>query len=603
MNINPKALLTEALSTNNNEDALQQVASHREAILNYLESAEADETLDLPNPESAWVARVFEALAGPVTVSDEEQAIIDALFSATKGREQELGMIFRTMLLNTLPPALLLFDYWFHGISVIDDKLRRYLLKSPVVQAALSDDARQHSDDPTYRTAADHFVLALASHGLTPLTLFYAIESISGLIEEAIFYSELPEDADFRLQYETDHFTVEPSPLNAEALLEEIEERCDCDGAMARLLLIWTIQIVRYKPFLFRWFKATPLRHGVSLSFTGESERDLNKRWGSDSPLITVGEQLEHVAFDPGTFGKRRAVLRESVRVLRKEHAALNAFDLVCLADQNDYPDWAITTLPTLYIPVGSLHESRQRAWVWREVLQWLPDDVAIDKPEPKQHTLCNGQLIEVLIPKTSIDSFRQIVDRIEKARGINPFPTEIALRGVINQELIDLQLRAHYAGDVAFERSIQIKRKASLKQLLQGVIEDVKRWVPEVEYVTESTFLTLPQEVYAAMYAEPEWWTSLLGTAIYYSASLSEPGAEIHLREAQQDNILRYFVGSTALKVETTALMERFTIPWKLLGDESVITPDQLSSNRVSIHPASDRSLEGVELTVHTTI
>lgn len=293
MNINPKALLVKVLSTPDDENALKQVAAHRKDVLHYLESAEADETLDLLDrePKPAWVARVFETLAGPVTVPDEEKAIIDALFSATKGREQELGMIFRTVLLPSLPVDLLRFDYWFHGVSVIDDKLHSYLINRPVVKAALSDENLENPKDPIHSRVMD-FVFDQVKHGLTPLTLFYAIESVSGLIEEAIFNRELSEDAEFRLIYEASSLSAQPHPLSAEALLEEIEERCNCARVVAQGLLIWLIEVARYKPLLFRWFASSPLKNGVSLSFTGQSNRNLYERWEARSHILQYYERL-----------------------------------------------------------------------------------------------------------------------------------------------------------------------------------------------------------------------------------------------------------------------------------------------------------------------
>ena len=179
----------------------------------------------------------------------------------------------------------------------MDNEIYHYLINRPVVEASLSVENLPDPQAPIHRIV-EAFVFDLVIRGLTPLTLFYAIESISGLLEEAIFFGDLSEEAEVKLIYEAGALSAQPHPLTEVALLEEIEERCNCTQEVARGLLIWLIEVARCKPHLFRWFASSPLNNGVSLFYTGENNHNLAERWKADSRISKYYERLHFDVHD-----------------------------------------------------------------------------------------------------------------------------------------------------------------------------------------------------------------------------------------------------------------------------------------------------------------
>src|SRR5262249_12201220 len=141
------------------------------------------------------------------------------------------------------------------------------LLSTPAVRAALP------------------FSRYLAESGLTPLSIFYAMDGVSYLIERLIKQGRINRTAHVILAEETVSVDQrEHEVLTLDLIIDEIGEVSACGGETARGIYKWLIQVAQYKPFLFPGFRCEPARdgNGVHLFTTPMSFENLFQRWGLD---------------------------------------------------------------------------------------------------------------------------------------------------------------------------------------------------------------------------------------------------------------------------------------------------------------------------------
>jgi len=154
----------------------------------------------------------------------------------------------------------------------------------------------------------------------------------------------------------------------------------------------------------------------------------------------------------------------ESKRIIidemRKFKSRYSDWSLVILADHYNCSNKIVTALPRLYFKVSETDAS----YIWKEVYKLIPNDLEYEKIG----TLCNGELIKIKMP----DETRKIVNDlalcVENARLSNPFSSDNSLYGVINQFVIDYELKARNADNKKLMSDIRNERLELLEDELK---------------------------------------------------------------------------------------------------------------------------------------
>src|SRR5262245_9093814 len=120
-----------------------------------LEFSENERKVLIEHP--AWIARVFEALAGPEDIPEREKAITEAIEKLHEEEDAEIGRAFADALVPTLPKEFRDWDVWFERVQ--------YLRNTTVVQYGMP------------------FAAGLVAYGLTPATFFEAAHGIQLLTD------------------------------------------------------------------------------------------------------------------------------------------------------------------------------------------------------------------------------------------------------------------------------------------------------------------------------------------------------------------------------------------------------------------------------------
>jgi len=264
--IPPHDLLERVIKSPGNEELLGQVRERAEEVLAVLENSESfglsEEEMRSIDP--LWVAEVYEAMAAAAPRGDENSYAAEALFNANQEEEASIGTAFRETLLADLPEYLLHIERWFpQSAPRVDEQERRELIEEPSVQAGMPCTA------------------PLVPYGVTPLTVFYATEAVSSLLDRLMRYEMIRADVPVALEINRVEVEGRDSDLlNVELLVDEIERVTECDGGVARGLYSWSVQAAQYKPFLFGGFRASPRGEGVCLARTEDIYDNLFQRWG-----------------------------------------------------------------------------------------------------------------------------------------------------------------------------------------------------------------------------------------------------------------------------------------------------------------------------------
>lgn len=264
--IPPHDLLERAIKSPGNEELLGQVRERADEVLAALENSESfglsEEELRSVDP--LWVAEVYEAMAAAAPRGDENSYAAEALFNANQEEEASIGTAFRETLLADLPEYLLRIERWFpQSAPRVDEQERRELMEEPSVRAGMP------------------CALPLVPYGVTPLTVFYATEAVSSLLDRMMRYEMIRPDVPVALEMNRVEVEGRGSDLlNVGLLVDEIERVSECHGDIARGLYSWSVQAAQYKPFLFGGFRASPRGEGVCLARTEDVYDNLFQRWG-----------------------------------------------------------------------------------------------------------------------------------------------------------------------------------------------------------------------------------------------------------------------------------------------------------------------------------
>jgi len=434
MNLSPKALLVQLLTSPQNSTLLDESRRRAREIISFLETVESEDELpiDLEQLDPAWVAEVYEALSDDDVLSPEEQTQASALEHATESEEERIGRAFKNDLLAHLPAKL----RSFHHFRELD---------RPELTPADWKDLREST---TVRAAGSE-AEPLLQYGLTPLTVFLATEAVARLSERLLRHGLIPAQEPITFVRPNHHIDVRPALLKSDALMTRITDLTGCEPLTAHCLLSWLLDVALYKPYLFRWFKVSPILEGVRLDQIGDDYTELDERWGLLSEFVAVGERLAAHACNPvyaaprsSKYRQRRSEMREAITNARYRHPSITSWDLIVLADHYPWPAWAIECLPELYLPLEKFPDGSERALLWRKYRFILKDKYEhqiIDN-------LCKEIIYKVLMPKETAEYVHLLVDAIEPARQDHPFPSEGSVDGTFNQAFNDLELLAKAA-------------------------------------------------------------------------------------------------------------------------------------------------------------
>ena len=266
-------LLRRAIVSPGNQDLLREVGRKADEILDYLKEfdfpGELRKVAVAADPQ--WLAELYCALATPDEVSEEDLVTIAELSDGSTEDEKSIGRAFVT-LMSDLPVHLQNLARYLHGLKEFKDDEFTDLQESPVVQAG--------------RPFSDGMVL----YGMTPLTIYYASEGISMLIDRLMRHHVLQPDLPVIIDptNQTDRlmnstavdYSARTQRVGHQMIMLEIVSAAKCSEAAAPKLFDWLIAVARVKPYLFDGFKADPVNNNaVRITRELEFGRDVHKRW------------------------------------------------------------------------------------------------------------------------------------------------------------------------------------------------------------------------------------------------------------------------------------------------------------------------------------
>lgn len=258
-----EVLFTKALRSQGDRSLLREIERNADQILVAMElSVEfgpTEEELKCIDP--SWLAEIYYALSGV----REDIVPGETAFWATADREESIGLAFKNALIPGLSERLKHFETGLRAVPRVASDEIEYLLSTPAASAA--------------RPVSEY----LAERGLTPLSIFHAIDGVSYLLERLAEQDLIGRGGDIVLDEEMVRVDEKESDvLNLGLVIDEIGQVAACEEETAREVYKWLIQVAQYKPFLFPGFRSQPSRGGKGVHLTGThlSFEDLFQRWG-----------------------------------------------------------------------------------------------------------------------------------------------------------------------------------------------------------------------------------------------------------------------------------------------------------------------------------
>jgi len=267
----PESLLTQTLSSPGDQALLQQLKADSRKVLAFLSTGTFEpESGQFCNIEEEWLAQVYEALAGEEIardLSEEETQVLQAI----AGEERDVGCAFREALVADLPIALQDPGVWLGNLQPVSGERQGALLLSPSVVPESVIECK------------------MAEKGITPLSVYLAIEAISEFLLRTIESGHMDTGQTFHLSAPDGRLFIEPESAGVEhsILISEIEAMAECGEAAAEALALWLIDVAAYKPLLLDGFQASRVGERITLEATGRHERNLFRRWVSIPTPLT----------------------------------------------------------------------------------------------------------------------------------------------------------------------------------------------------------------------------------------------------------------------------------------------------------------------------
>ena len=256
-----ESLFTEALRSPDNPEILEKIQTRREEILEALENADRFLLLDeeLNSIDNAWLGKCYEALGVAPLVSKDEGE-----FYATADAEESLGRAFS------------------EGLMTIGREDIQGFLTLAVLPRIHLEEALELLRTPAAVGAGDYSI-PLARVGLTPLSMFYATEAVSYLIERLVNQELVPSEPQILLEEENVLVNRDSHEILTWGLVvDEIQRLSVCEFETAVGVYRWLVQVAQYRPYLFSGFKCSPAKKGQAVALTGTEIRfeNLYQRWG-----------------------------------------------------------------------------------------------------------------------------------------------------------------------------------------------------------------------------------------------------------------------------------------------------------------------------------
>jgi RNA polymerase sigma factor (sigma-70 family) len=275
-------ILKTVLQSPNDGKLLQDLSVHAEEILQALELTEdtiIEKSLDSLSPE--WVASVYQTLFEALAVKNlDAELVASEAWEAHEGEDMNIGKAFRETLLADLTEDLRFPDE-VRSLPKIDENERVRLGRAPDVVGGGPE--------------SEWWL----QHGIRPVTVFYAQEAVSGLLNRYVRRGRLPETP---IVLGDESLTVigddqKSYPLS-NLLREEISCRAECSPEIANALYSWLLLVAQRKAWLFAGFEAEPGPGGATLRLMCTAARFENvyQRWGLTAGARYPAETRETVS-------------------------------------------------------------------------------------------------------------------------------------------------------------------------------------------------------------------------------------------------------------------------------------------------------------------
>jgi RNA polymerase sigma factor (sigma-70 family) len=286
-------LLKKAFRSPNDYEILQQVRQRSDEVLKALEDEEAlgisDEEVESLDP--LWVAEIYEAIAANFEPPPEDAETIQALLDANAQEEYSIGLAYHQALMQDLPDELQRLEKRFTQLPKVGREEREELLATPAARAAMP-----YSEGP-------------AAYGVTPLTVFYATEAVSSVLERLKRYGMLDDKPLTIGRDRVIPYGKSGKTINARSLSKEIASMAYCREDVANAVFPWLIEVAHYKPFLFSGFKAYAVEKDIRLYATEKRYDNLFQRWGIPAqekhPKPPTPEPFDINVLTPGFYNNQ----------------------------------------------------------------------------------------------------------------------------------------------------------------------------------------------------------------------------------------------------------------------------------------------------------
>ncbi len=268
-------LLRDALLSPGNNDLLKMIHTRASEILATLDDSNSPgiEEAEIAAINPVWIAEVYEAISegagNALQPSEEHPDVVAALVALGEKDESAVGSAFRETLIADLPPFLSNFDEWFGAVPRIAEDEMKDALNTPAVRSGAPESHK------------------LVLYGITPMTVFYTTEAMSGFVERLMRKGVVNSDRIFVRDSQLFAMNESGEELDlTERVIDEVVRFADCPSQTAILLVKWLLQVASYKPYLFSGFRferKSNTQH--SLVRTSETIENLYQRWSvGDTP-------------------------------------------------------------------------------------------------------------------------------------------------------------------------------------------------------------------------------------------------------------------------------------------------------------------------------
>jgi len=157
--------------------------------------------------------------------------------------------------------------------------------------------------------------------------------------------------------------------------------------------------------------------------------------------IAYIGGRLGALAKQLASRRERRATFRDALMGLirRYDRHPRWSMDLIEIADKFAWPSWAVQMLPKLYLRTSD-GEDHVKAFVWCRLFEWIDNHQAF---VVDGRTLCNGEILPVLIPVRLDALLGEIHAEIEENLRGNPFYYDTVFFGRISDAISGVGRRA----------------------------------------------------------------------------------------------------------------------------------------------------------------